>query len=209
MREAAGVRGPLRLSLLLEIWSLTLRSSFFNRRVLAGVAFSALAVAACVVVGRRLTHSSWPLAHAKALLVALAVTCYFVSSRRARARLASTVSAGASTRPKPAASRRLVPPPRAVQCCPFRLDYLVKIGTLRKLSGIRIGLEAIALSIISLGMLDAVAMLPLSISATATSTASFRGPLLIVVAFGLGCCALLAASASQSCACRYSDAAAA
>jgi uncharacterized membrane protein YbhN (UPF0104 family) len=44
-------------------------------------------------------------------------------------------------------------------------------------------------------MIDAVAMLPLSISATATSTANFRGPLLIVVTFGLGCCALLAASA--------------
>jgi uncharacterized membrane protein YbhN (UPF0104 family) len=78
---------------------------------------------------------------------------------------------------------------------PFRLDYVVKIGTLRRLGGIRIGLEAIALSIISLGMVDAVAMLPLSISATATSSSSFRGPLLIVVAFGLGCCGLLLASA--------------
>jgi len=60
---------------------------------------------------------------------------------------------------------------------------------------IRIGLEAIALSIVSLGMVDAVAMLPLSISATATSSAGFRGPLLIVVAFGFGCFALLLASA--------------
>ena len=77
---------------------------------------------------------------------------------------------------------------------PFRLDYLVKIGTLRRLGGIRIGLEAIALSIVSLGMVDAVAMLPLSISATAISPASFRGPLLIVVAFGVGCLALLLAS---------------
>jgi hypothetical protein len=74
---------------------------------------------------------------------------------------------------------------------PFRLDYLVKIGTLRRLSGVRIGLEAIALSILSLGMIDAVAMLPLSVSATATSSAGLRGPLLIVVAFSLGCCALL------------------
>ena len=77
---------------------------------------------------------------------------------------------------------------------PFRLDYLIKIGTLRRLGGVRIGLEAIALSIVSLGMVDAVAMLPLSISATATSSASFRGPLLVVVAFGVCCCALLVAS---------------
>jgi uncharacterized membrane protein YbhN (UPF0104 family) len=193
VRKAAGARGPLRLSLLLEIWSPTLRSSFLSRRVLAGVAFSALTVIACVLVARRLTHSSWPLAHAKALLVAIAVTCYFVSfvvrargwhrlfprdHRPGQTRCLASVGAAAAS--------------GAV--LPFRLDYLVKIGTLRKLAGVRIGLEAIALSIISLGMIDAVAMLPLSISATATSTASFRGPLLIVVTFGLGCCVLFAAS---------------
>jgi hypothetical protein len=77
---------------------------------------------------------------------------------------------------------------------PFRLDYLIKIGTLQRLGGIRIGLEAIALSIISLGMVDAIAMLPLAISATATSSASLRGPLLIVVAFGTGCFLLLVVS---------------
>jgi len=161
--------------------------------VLAGVVFSALTVAACVLVGRRLTHSSWPLAHARALLVALAVMCYFVSFIvRARgwrrlfpreqqpdhARCLASVGAAAAS--------------GAV--LPFRLDYLVKVGVVRKLAGIRIGFEAIALSIISLGMVDAVAMLPLSISATATSSASFRGPLLIVVTFGLGCCVLLVAS---------------
>jgi hypothetical protein len=75
------------------------------------------------------------------------------------------------------------------------LDYVIKVGTLRRLGGVRIGLEPIAFSIISLGILDAVAMLPLSISATATSSASLRGPLLIVVTFGIGCCALLVASA--------------
>lgn len=58
----------------------------------------------------------------------------------------------------------------------------------------RIGLEAIALSIISLGMVDAITMLPLAISATATNSASLRGPLLIVVAFGTGCFLLLAVS---------------
>jgi uncharacterized membrane protein YbhN (UPF0104 family) len=193
VRKAAGARGPLRLSLHLEIWSPTLRSSFLSRRVLAGVAFSALTVIACVLVARRLTHSSWPLAHARALLVTIAVTCYFVSfvvrargwhrlfpreHRPGQTRCLASVGAAAAS--------------GAV--LPFRLDYLVKIGTLRKLGGVRIGLEAIALSIISLGMIDAVAMLPLSISATATSTASFRGPLLIVVTFGLGCCALFAAS---------------
>jgi hypothetical protein len=74
---------------------------------------------------------------------------------------------------------------------PFRLDYLVKVGMLRKLGGIRVSFEAIVLSIVSLGLIDAIAMLPLSISATATSGSVLLGPLLIVVVFGIGCCTLL------------------
>lgn len=165
-----------------------------RRRLVGGVVFAVVTVAACVLVGRRLTHSSWPLAHAEALFVAGAAVCYFVSYIvRARgwhrlfpheqqpdqARCLASVGAAAASG----------------VVLPFRLDYLVKIGTLRRLGGVRIGIEAIALSIISLGMVDAVAMLPLSISATATSSASFRGPLLIVVAFGFGCFALLVAGA--------------
>jgi hypothetical protein len=74
---------------------------------------------------------------------------------------------------------------------PFRLDYLVKIGTLRRMSGVKLGLDAIALSIISLGIVDAIAFLPLSISATATSSGGFRLPLIGVVLFGVACCGLL------------------
>lgn len=163
-------------------------------RVVTGVAFALVTITACVLLGQRLTQSSWPLAHARMPLVVPAALCYFASFiLRARgwrrlfplgqqpdqARCLASVGAAAAS--------------GAV--LPFRLDYLVKIGTLRRLSGVRIGLEAIALSIVSLGMVDAVAMLPLSVSATATSSAGFRGPLLIVVAFGLGCCVLLLGSA--------------
>jgi Lysylphosphatidylglycerol synthase TM region len=162
-------------------------------RVMVGAGFTLVTVTACVLVGQRLTHSSWPLAHARMLLVGCAVVCYFASFiLRARG------------------WHRLFPPeqqPDQARCLasvgaaaasgavlPFRLDYLVKVGTLRRLGGVRIGLQAVALSIVSLGMVDAVAMLPLSVSAAATSAASFRGPLLIVVVFGLSCCALLLGS---------------
>ena len=164
-----------------------------RRRLVAGIVFAAITVAAALLVGQRLTTSSWPLAHTRTVLVALATFCYFLSFiLRARG------------------WRRLFPPeqqPDQARCLasvgaaaasgvvlPLRLDYLVKIGTLRKLKGVRIGFEAIALSIVSLGMVDAIAMLPLSISATATTSAGFRAPLLIVVAFGLACCTLLLAS---------------
>jgi hypothetical protein len=76
---------------------------------------------------------------------------------------------------------------------PFRLDYVVKVSTLRRMPGVKLGLEAIVFSIISLGLVDAVAFLPLSISATATTSSGFRVPLLLVVLFGIGACGILVA----------------
>jgi Lysylphosphatidylglycerol synthase TM region len=159
-------------------------------RFVAGVAFVLLSIAAAILVGRRLTQASWPLDHAEPALAAAAALSYLASYLfRARG------------------WHRLFPPdecPDQARCLasvgaaaasgavlPFRLDYLVKVGMLRKLGGIRVGFEAIVLSIVSLGMIDAIAMLPLSISATATSGSALRGPLLIVVVFGIGCCTLL------------------
>jgi hypothetical protein len=75
---------------------------------------------------------------------------------------------------------------------PFRLDYVVKVTTLRRLGGVPLGLEAIAVSILSLGLVDAVAMLPLAAAAFATSGAVFRAPLAVVLLFCLGCIAVLA-----------------
>ncbi len=164
-----------------------------TRRMIVGAAFALLAVAASIFVARRLTSSSWPLDHAQPLLVVAAAVAYLVSLVfRARgwhrlfppdecpdqARCLASVGAGAAS--------------GAV--LPFRLDYVVKVGMLQRLGGIRVGLGAIVLSIVSLGMIDAIAMLPLSISATATSNSLLRGPLLIVVAFGVACCSLLVAS---------------
>ena len=75
---------------------------------------------------------------------------------------------------------------------PFRLDYVVKISTLRRLGGVRLGLETVGLSIVTLGLVDAVAMLPLAIAAIATSGAIFRAPLVVVLLFCLGCICVLA-----------------
>lgn len=156
--------------------------------------FAALTVAACVLLGQRLTQSSWPLAHARMLLVVLAAVAYF-ASYVARARGWHRLF---PRQQQPEQARCLASVGAAAASgvvLPFRLDYLIKVGTLRRLGGVRVGLEAIALSIVSLGMVDAVAMLPLSISATATSSTSLRGPLVIVVLFGVGCFSLLVASA--------------
>ena len=159
-------------------------------RLLGSFAFAIVTIGATVLLGRRFTHTSWPLEHANLGLVAGAVALYFTSfvfralgwqklfpatSRPDRARCLAACGASAAS--------------GAV--LPFRLDYLVKIGTLRRMRGVKLGLEAIALSIISLGLVDAIAFLPLSISATATSSSSFRVPLTLVVLFGLAACGLL------------------
>jgi hypothetical protein len=74
---------------------------------------------------------------------------------------------------------------------PFRLDYVVKIFTLRRLGGVTLRLETIAVSILALGMVDAVAMLPLAGFALATSGPVLRAPLIVVVLFCVGCLVIL------------------
>jgi uncharacterized membrane protein YbhN (UPF0104 family) len=159
-------------------------------RVVAGIAFCVLLFASCVLVARRLTGTSWPLEQAELGLTAAAGLAY-LSSFVLRA----------------LGWQRLFPPGerpdrgRCLAACgaaaasgvvlPFRLDYVVKISTLRRLGGVRLGLEVIALSIISLGLVDAVAMLPLATAALVTSGAIFRAPLIVVILFCIGCIGVL------------------
>ena len=163
-----------------------------RRRLVAAVAFAALTLGFTVLLARRLTHTSWPLERADMRLVGGAVALYFSSyvfralgwqklflavDRPCRGRCLTACGAAAASG----------------VILPFRLDYVVKVATLRRMPGVRLGLEAIVFSIISLGLVDAVAFLPLSISATATTSSAFRLPLIFVVLFGLGACGILAA----------------
>ena len=164
-----------------------------RRRLLISTAVSVVPLAACALAARRLTQSSWPLENANMLLVGLTVLCYFASfvlrscgwqllfpasERPDRARLSASIGAAAASG----------------QVLPFRLDLLVKVATLRRLGGRVLRFEAIAVSVLCLGIVDAVALLPLSISATvAADSARFRIPLAFVVAFGLVACAFLLA----------------
>jgi hypothetical protein len=161
-----------------------------RRRFLGGLAFCLLSLGACVLVARHLSDASWPLEGAHIPLVFLA-GCSYLASFGFRAfgwhRLFPS-----SERPDGA---------RCLAACgaaaasgvvlPFRLDYVVKISTLRRLGGVTLGFETIAVSIVALGIVDAVAMLPLAASALATSGAVLRAPLIVVVLFGIGCLGIL------------------
>ncbi|HST15606.1 MAG TPA: lysylphosphatidylglycerol synthase domain-containing protein [Gaiellaceae bacterium] len=159
-------------------------------RVGGGIAFSVVIVAACFLTARHLTTSGWPLEQANVLLVLTASAAYLASfflralgwqrlfpgDRPDRSRCLAACGAAAASG----------------VILPFRLDYVVKIWTLRKLGGVRLGLDTVGLSILSLGMVDAVAMFPLAACALATSDAIFRAPLVVVLLFCIGCITALA-----------------
>jgi hypothetical protein len=162
------------------------------KKLAGGAALCVLTLAACVLVARRLTSASWPLEHAQPGLVFAAGAAY-AAAFGFRA-LGWRQVFGSDQRPDSA---------RCLAACglasasgtvlPFRLDYLVKVGTMRRLGGVTLGLDTIVLSIVALGVVDAVALLPLAIFAFATAGTAFLGPLAVVVLFCLGCVGVLAA----------------
>jgi uncharacterized membrane protein YbhN (UPF0104 family) len=168
----------------------TRSASWHRLRVGVGVVVSILIVAACFLTARRLTTTAWPLQEANVALVLTASAAY-LSSFFLRALGWQRLFPG----DRPDRSRCLAACGAAAASgvvLPFRLDYVVKIWTLRRLGGVRLGLDTVGLSIVSLGMVDAVAMLPLAVCALIMSDAVFRGPLVVVLLFCLGCIAILA-----------------
>jgi hypothetical protein len=161
-------------------------------KLAAGVAFSALSVGASFLVARHLTSASWPLQDAELWFVLVGAAAYLASfGFRAIGWRRMFPSSGRPDRAGCLAACGAAAASGAV--LPFRLDYLVKITVLRRLRGNTLGLEAIVLSIVSLGVLDAVTMLPLALSALATSGPVFRAPLVVVVLFCAGCLGVLVA----------------
>jgi hypothetical protein len=168
-----------------------LRTLYRTTRFPGGVVVCVLSLGACVLVARRLSEASWPLEGAHRPLVIFATAAYLASFG---------FRAFGWRRLFPAHER-----PDGARCLaacgaaaasgvvlPFRLDYVVKIFTLRRLGGVRLGLETIGISIVALGMVDAVAMLPLAVSALATAGPVLRAPLIVVVLFCIGCLGILA-----------------
>jgi hypothetical protein len=159
-------------------------------RLFGGVAFSLLSLGACVLVARLLSDASWPLDGARVSLVLLAGGSYFASFGFRALGWQQLFP----VRERPDAARCLASCGAAAASgvvLPFRLDYAVKISILRTLGGVTLGFKTIAVSIVALGMVDAVAMLPLAVSALATSGQVLRAPLIVVALFCIGCLVIL------------------
>jgi hypothetical protein len=184
------VRPPVGVSRLAAPWR-AIHDSLRRWRLLGGLAFSLLSLGAFVLVARYLSDASWPLDGAHVPLVFIA-GCSYLASFGFRA-FGWHQLFPRSERPNGA---------RCLAACgaaaasgvvlPFRLDYVVKISILRGLGGVKLGLKTIAVSIVALGMVDAVAMLPLAVAALATAGPVLRAPLIVVVLFCTGCLVILA-----------------
>jgi hypothetical protein len=159
------------------------------RRLVAGIAFCALSIGAFFLVARRLTSASWPLEEANLALVLAAGGAYLASFGFRALGWQRVFPA----RERPDCARCLAACGAAAASgtvLPFRLDYLVKIAMLDRLRGVVLGLDTIVLSLVTLGMVDAAAMLPLALFAISTSGVLFLAPLTVVVIFCI-CCTLL------------------
>ena len=151
-----------------------------------GAAFCVLSIATAAFVARHLTRASWPLQDAELPLVLVSAAAYLASfGFRAMGWRRMFPSVGRPDRSGCLAACGAAAASGAV--LPFRLDYVVKITVQRRLRAGNLGLEPIVLSIVSLGILDAVTMLPLTLTALATSGPDFRAPLVVVVLFCVGC----------------------
>ena len=189
MIASATVRPPVDATRLTAPWR-ALQRGRHRWRLLGGLTFSLLSLGAFVLLARYLSDASWPLDGAHAPLVFLAGGSYLASfgfrafgwhqlfPRSERPDGARCLAACGA-----AAASGVV--------LPFRLDYVVKISVLRRLGGVRLGLKTIAVSIVALGMVDAVAMLPLAVFALGATGPVLRAPLIVVVVFCIGCLVVL------------------
>jgi hypothetical protein len=187
--ETVPLRGPAGVSWPTSQWR-AIQQCPYRRRLLGGLAFSLLSLSACVLIARYLSDASWPLEGAHVPLVFLAGGAYLASFGFRAFGWHQLFP----TRERPDGARCLAACGASAASgvvLPFRLDYVVKISTLRRLGGVRLGLGTIAVSIVALGMVDAVAMLPLALAALATSGPILRAPLIVVVLFCIGCLGIL------------------
>jgi hypothetical protein len=161
-----------------------------RRIVLGGLAFCLLSLGASVLVARHLSDANWPLDDAHVPLVFLA-GCSYLAGFGFRALGWHQLF---PSRERPDGARCLAACGAAAASgvvLPFRLDLVVKISTLRRLGGVTLGIETIAVSILALGMVDAVAIAPLAATALALSGPVLRAPLIVVVLFCVGSLGIL------------------
>ena len=159
-------RRPARLGLK-AAWSLLARIGCSSRgRLAVSLGLAVLTTAILAVVGRSLVHSGWPLSHGNPGLLAAAgflfVLAYgfkaygwgrlFRANERPGPLALAAAGGGASL---------------MGVALPGRFDEMIRIAIVRRYPGCRVGIRDVCLSLVTLGLIDTVALAPLAIAAAA------------------------------------------
>src|ERR687887_660740 len=162
-------------------------SAFKSRkvRIVVNAAFVSIALAAAVLTVLHFVHSGWPLAHANPVLVVAAgflfLAAYafkawgwqrlFAPNERPQALTLAAAGGAASV---------------GGVALPGRFDEAIRIAVVRRLPGKHVGIGALALTIIVVGLLDSAALTPMaSVAAAASESGGVRAGFALVAAAGI------------------------
>ena len=162
-----------------------------GRRVINGLCV-VFAVLTAVLAARHFAESGWPLARADYSLVAASGLCFILAyafkaygwqrlfAEHERPNSLSLAAAGGAASVTGAA-------------LPGRFDDVVRVAVVRRFPGCPSGVPTLCLSLFTLGLIDAAALMPFASTAAATTTAStpVRAGLAVVAAAGIAAMALV------------------
>jgi hypothetical protein len=133
-------------------------------RFAASLGFATLTTAVLAVVGRSLVHSGWPLANGNPALVAAAgllfALAYGFKAYGWRRLFRKTERPGPLALAAAGGGASLMG-----VALPGRFDEMVRIAIVRRYPGCPVGVRGLCLSLVTLGLLDAVALAPFALTA--------------------------------------------
>src|SRR3989440_7937760 len=188
----------VRISRLLEDFPISSRMGKARRlagsrrvRIVLNTVFVSGALAAAALTILHFIHSGWPLASADPLLVVAAGILFlfayafkawgwqrlFAPHERPQALTLAAAGGAASV---------------GGVALPGRFDEAIRIAVVRRLPGKRVGIGALALTLIVVGLLDSAALTPMaSVAAAASESNGVRVGFALVAAAGLAAAALV------------------
>jgi hypothetical protein len=161
-------------------------------RLAVSLGFAALTTGVLAVVGRSLVHSGWPLAHGNPALVAAAGLLFALAygfKAYGWRRLFRTTE-----RPGPLALAAAGGGASLMGIAlPGRFDEMVRIAIVRRYPGCPVGVRGLCLSLVTLGLLDTVALAPFALAAAAFpgNPPAVRAGFIVVGLGGIGAAAVI------------------
>jgi hypothetical protein len=161
-------------------------------RLAVSLGFAVVTTAVLALVGRSLVHSGWPLAHGNPALVAAAgllfALAYGFKAFGWRRLFRKTERPGHLALAAAGGGASLMG-----VALPGRFDEMVRIAIVRRYPGCPVGVRGLCLSLVTLGLLDTVALAPFAIAAAVFpgNPLAVRAGFILVGLGGIGAAAVI------------------